>query len=432
MEQNHIRAQRDSSGTATDEPVPFLHHPDRLAGQNPGDPLVRDGRDPGLVSTRLTESYDPLTADARGRAIRHDGFTPDRQRLFLDILSVCGVVADAARAAGVCRDTVYAFRNRPEARAFSLAWDAALLLARARMSDELMSRSLNGCIDRLYRNGELVAERHRHDNRLAMAVLARLDRQAEGLGEGAAVARMIGQDWERFLGIVERGGGEAAVYLAERAPAVPKPEDRSEIESTSALIERLEIIALRDSGRAAEIETADLDPEAMDKWTDLQWLRADLSGFLDALPEDAWPDSALDRLHDRNLYGACRTRRVYLARHPDRVAPDIPLGSVWFDKEWDEWRTDFPPPPGFDGDEEGCFGGDDYSRALSDEEELAAEAMAEAERQEEAEELAAYTAEAEAARDLHFGFIPRAADEALAAPAGRAKLAADTGKGATG
>ncbi|MGQ0660178.1 MAG: hypothetical protein ACT4N3_04850 [Sphingosinicella sp.] len=394
---------------------------------------MRDGRDPELVSARLSESYEPLTADARGRAIRHDGFTPDRQRLFLDILAACGVVADAARAAGVCRDTVYAFRNRPEARAFLLAWDAALLLARARMSDELMSRALNGCIDRLYRDGELVAERHRHDNRLAMAVLSRLDRQAEGLGEGAAVARIIGQDWERFLGIVESGGGEAAQYLAERAPAAPKPEDRSQIESAGALIERLEIIALRDSGRAAEIRTDDLDPQAMDKWTDLQWMRADLSGFLDALPKDAWPDSAHDPLHDRNLYRTCRTRRVYLARHPDRAGPDIPLGDVWFDEVEESWRTDFPPPPDFDGAEEGCFGDDDYSRSLSEEEELAAEAMAEAEREDAADELTAYTAEAEAARDLYFGFLPRRPGDApLADDTGRAKVPANAGEGETG
>src|SRR5687768_11198294 len=124
MKQNHIRSESDSSGTATDEPVPSFPP---VLERGEAD-LVRDGRDPGLVSARLSDSYEPLTADVRGRAIRQDGFTPDRQRRFLDTLSACGVVADAARAAGVSRDTVYAFRNRPEARAFSLAWDAALLL----------------------------------------------------------------------------------------------------------------------------------------------------------------------------------------------------------------------------------------------------------------------------------------------------------------
>jgi hypothetical protein len=55
--QNYIRAPRDPSGTATDEPVPFSD-PDRgardqapgFAGRSPDDGLVRDGRTPGLIS----------------------------------------------------------------------------------------------------------------------------------------------------------------------------------------------------------------------------------------------------------------------------------------------------------------------------------------------------------------------------------------------
>jgi hypothetical protein len=43
-----------------------------------------------------------------------------------------------------------------------------------------MSRSRHGVIDRIYKNGGLVAERHRCDNRLTMAVLTRLDHLAEG------------------------------------------------------------------------------------------------------------------------------------------------------------------------------------------------------------------------------------------------------------
>jgi hypothetical protein len=155
--------------------------------------LSRPGTAPALTPDGLAEAYAPVTTDAIGRNIRDDGFTPARQRLFLTVLAACGVAADACRAAGISRDTAYNLRNRAEGAAFAIAWNAALLIARGRMDDELMSRALNGVIERIYRNGELWGERHRHDNRLAMAVLTRLDRQAAGLGEAQwpAAARKV-------------------------------------------------------------------------------------------------------------------------------------------------------------------------------------------------------------------------------------------------
>ena len=42
--------------------------------------------------------------------------------------------------------------------------------------------------------------------------------------------------------------------------------------------------------------------------------------------------------------------------------------TVWFDDRAGDWRTDFPPPDGFDGIEEGQFGDPAYARALDDDE----------------------------------------------------------------
>ena len=43
-------------------------------------------------------------------------------------------------------------------------------------------------------------------------------------------------------------------------------------------------------------------------------------------------------------------------------------GRIWWDDDLEEWRTDFPPPDGFDGQEKGRFGGWRYSRSLTAEE----------------------------------------------------------------
>ncbi len=41
---------------------------------------------------------------------------------------------------------------------------------------------------------------------------------------------------------------------------------------------------------------------------------------------------------------------------------------VWQAWQTDEWRTDFPPPAGFDGDEKGDWEDEGYSRSLTDDE----------------------------------------------------------------
>ncbi|HEX9932656.1 MAG TPA: hypothetical protein VGB08_07420, partial [Allosphingosinicella sp.] len=61
------------------------------------------------------------------------------------------------------------------------------------------------------------------------------------------------------------------------------------------------------------------------------------------------------------------------------------------------WWTRFPPPAGFDGDEEGEPEDYDYKRTLTDAELAAVEA-------EQAEERAGELARERARRDLYFGF----------------------------
>jgi hypothetical protein len=365
--------------------------------------LGRSGAAPGLTSARLADAFTPVATDARGRAIRSDGFTPERQVAYLSTLAACGVVIDACRAAGICKDTAYALRNGAQGRAFALAWDAAILISRGRMSDELMSRGMNGCIDRLYRNGELVAERHRHDNRLAMAILTRLDRQAEGMGEGAAVARAVAQDWDRFLDIVREGGDEADAFLADRARQQSAPESAREIASTASMLSRFKALDLHRAGQADRIETADLDPATMKRWTDDQWLRADLSGLLDRLPEEAWPEYARDE-REATLHGTRRSRRVYQSRFPDSGPAEGDGFDIWEDEDEGCWMTNYPPPEGFDGFEEGQWDGEDYRRALSADEQAAVDHDEAIDRAEADDMRAEALAAARAARDRAFGF----------------------------
>jgi len=70
--------------------------------------------------------FDPVPLRAR-----RDGWTPERQRLFIRILRETGSVGRACRAAGRTRAGAYRLHGRADAASFRLAWDAAAASARA-------------------------------------------------------------------------------------------------------------------------------------------------------------------------------------------------------------------------------------------------------------------------------------------------------------
>ncbi|HET9640915.1 MAG TPA: hypothetical protein VFP12_17110 [Allosphingosinicella sp.] len=354
--------QTDSRFASSPEPASDdVASPFNLQPQPDSRPRSADGE---LISDRLA-SYVPVTRDALGRRRRCDGLTPERQVVFLDALARCGVAADAARAAGVSRDTAYSLRNRAEGRAFALGWDAAMLMSRGRVADELHCRALNGVVDRIYRNGELWGERHRYDNRLAMAVLTRLDRQCEGLGEGAATARLIGQEWDQYLDIVQDGGDGAGDFLASRAARArdlaeqAQPADADEAGERAAAdiyrsleaFERTFAYSMFGGGLDGEADMTGLDPANMESWTDNDWDRSIRGGLLDSLPALEWPE-AVREPGGVDTDGTCQTRQ-------DIPAPVTGAGARtgldrarWeyerrFSRPREEPHRTFPPPRAF-------------------------------------------------------------------------------------
>ena len=321
------------------------------------------------------------------------------------------------------RDAAYTHRRRASGRAFALGWDAALLISRGAIADDVMSRSRHGVIDRVYRNGELVAERHRYDNRLTMAVLSRLDRLAEGLGENAPVVRAVAQEYDRFLDLLPEGVEGAEQFVAARfAPKVEEPPSLYCEPPTGSELARLARLAHYQThgvGLPIEIDTGDLDPEEMERWSDEQWDRAESSGFLRRLHRLEWPESAREPAPDESN-GMCKLRKLYLRYHPEPAgpaAPDRPHEDgfdLWEDEDEGCWMTGYPPPQGFDGDEEGEWGEDDYKRTLSAREQAVLDADLAVERAEQEAELAGELARARAARDRCFGFAGDATSSSFA------------------
>lgn len=383
--------------------------------------LDRDGRAPGLVSNKLFDPSPPVVAaeeeplartalgpgtppGAPARAARHDGFTVAAEQHFLRILAETGVVADACHATGISRPTAYNRRNSAAGRAFALAWDAALLLSRRAIADDVMSRARHGVIDRVYRDGALVAERHRYDNRLTMAVLTRLDRIAERHGANAPAVNAVADEFDLFVGSLPDGLEAAEDFIAARCPdpaaGADAPSGPLAQGGEEALLARLANYEAYGGGLPDEIDTADLDPAAMESWTEAELDRAYAAHFLSALAPHEWPAAARDSSAD-GTDGMCKVRKIYLCFHPPRPAAearqredDFAGCEVWEDEDRG-WLTDFLPPPGFDGYEEGDPDGSDYRRELAPEERALIDADV-------AEVEASERAEREAARDRFF------------------------------
>ena len=143
------------------------HEPDSHADQAAA--LIEP--DPPSLATCLEDSFFET------RRLRRDGWDGKKMAAFCGTLAETGIVTFACRAADMSAQSAYALRHRNPI--FARAWEAALAMARHRLADELLARSLKGSHEALLRGGAIVAERQHYDNKLAISVLRRLDRRAE-------------------------------------------------------------------------------------------------------------------------------------------------------------------------------------------------------------------------------------------------------------
>ncbi|MEE4539723.1 MAG: hypothetical protein V2J51_14690 [Erythrobacter sp.] len=126
--------------------------------------------------TRSSDSPSTALATSSDAARqRHDGWTRERQAVFLEALASMHSVAKAARAAGKSRQSAYALRARLKGEPFDLAWNAALRCRFDALAEAALDRALNGVEVPHYYKGELVGTSRRYDERLTVALLAMRD-----------------------------------------------------------------------------------------------------------------------------------------------------------------------------------------------------------------------------------------------------------------
>ena len=247
--------------------------------------------DSSAIATDLEDSFFET------RRFREGGWDGPSKALFIGTLAETGVVTFACRSCQMSAKSAYSLRHRDPI--FSKAWEAALDMARHRLADELLARSLKGSAEQLLRDGCIVGERHHYDNKLAFAILRRLDRQAE-------------------LG---------STFRTPSAMDIPAPA-----------------------------------PAVSGQWQDL----------LDALGEDRMIDASALLAPAQHEQGNSQGNNPPVEGvEGDELDEPFEPKRVWQDWKSEEWRTNFPPPPGFDGEEDGAWEDVDYTRTLTTDEHAA-------------------------------------------------------------
>ena len=111
------------------------------------------------------------------RKYRHDGWTPERQRAFIQVLSKIGMVAAAARAVGMSRKSAYALLERagPESD-FARVWGEAAADGRANARDSAVERAIDGVEVPYFYGGLQRGVRRVYNDRLLIAALRATER----------------------------------------------------------------------------------------------------------------------------------------------------------------------------------------------------------------------------------------------------------------
>ena len=143
--------------------------------------------------------FEPVPVRAR-----HDGWTPQKQRDFVEALADTGVVREAAARVGMTEQSAWRLRRRPDARAFDLLCDAALRPGARRLHAIGWERAIEGTIKRHYYHGELVSEERVFDNRLLIYLLGK----TQGLLAPSPEAALVHRNWEGWLTALEQGLSE--------------------------------------------------------------------------------------------------------------------------------------------------------------------------------------------------------------------------------
>lgn len=111
---------------------------------------------------------------------RHDGWTPERQRAFIEALADTGSVTRAAAMVNMAQANCYTLRRAPGAESFRAAWEAALDYGVLRLKDIAFERAIEGQLVPVFVAGKLMGFRRKRNDALLMFCLRHYGQDASG------------------------------------------------------------------------------------------------------------------------------------------------------------------------------------------------------------------------------------------------------------
>jgi hypothetical protein len=114
------------------------------------------------------------------RRYRHDGWTPERQKAFIEALADTGCVTRAAAMVNMSQANCYALRRAPGAESFRRAWDAALDFGLKRLKDIAFERAIEGQLVPVFVAGKLMGFRRKRNDALLMFCLRHYGQDSNG------------------------------------------------------------------------------------------------------------------------------------------------------------------------------------------------------------------------------------------------------------
>ena len=121
------------------------------------------------TATDAPEDFTPTHVSPRA-----DGWTAERQRVFIAALAETGCISEACHQAGITARSAYRLRAHPQGHAFALAWDLALRSATAKLLTLAFERAVRGSLRQVWRDDKLVSETRQPSDQMLTFLLSRL------------------------------------------------------------------------------------------------------------------------------------------------------------------------------------------------------------------------------------------------------------------
>lgn len=288
--------------------------PDPSRRQRRGGQVLFDKKRTRELKAMVADQERPGVARFRpaARRKRHDGWTAERQRAFIDALAETGCVSEAAKEVGMSRRSAYALRKTDAGYAFRFAWDTALDHAAQVMADNATARAVNGyTVTKLYQ-GEVVHEEVRFNETMVMRLLASRDPYRFGRNPDLAQSELRREASAEAM--------HKAVALIDTELVGTKQGRLSLGEACAALEASMEQADKQEAAAAKAEEAAQAEAEMT------QWL-AEIDSLGQA--EEAFPDDPPDEKPDRTLSQGREDRELSPAQPsptpppPSRRGPSI-------------------------------------------------------------------------------------------------------------